>query len=36
MQMHTKTLLALEKFAERAGLEKPGALACRLVPGGEG
>ena len=37
MLMDTKLLFALEKFAQRAGLEKPGALvlACRCA-GGEG
>jgi len=31
--MDTKTLFALEKYG---GREKPGALTCLRIPGGEG
>ena len=34
--MDAKMLFALQKYARRGGREKPDALACLLLPGGEG
>jgi hypothetical protein len=34
--MDAKTLLALQNYAGRGGREKPEALACPGMPGGEG
>lgn len=36
LKMDAKMLLALQKYGGYCGREKPDALACLLLPGGEG